>query len=186
MLCAWCWALESACFWPVFRQRRRAVAVHPAAPTKVIWLESKGRTVEVTVNDISAETNLLSSLDDAGLRAIWSRSARFLMRSTSVRRKALRLLHPLTGNNGTWFILARPVCVEALRDHLGVSRLLTLPTGATHWVTWSRVEGAPLEATPLYREITKRYGRLRDQPASDYCCTALHECSSVTNARLAL
>lgn len=58
------------------QQKRLAAAkpaetAQPAGPAKIIRLEtSKGKTVDVAVNTASDETNLLSILEDAGMRAL--------------------------------------------------------------------------------------------------------------------
>lgn len=58
------------------QQKRLAAAkpaetAQPAGPAKIIRLEtSKGKTVDVAVNTSSDETNLLSILEDAGLRSL--------------------------------------------------------------------------------------------------------------------
>jgi tape measure domain-containing protein len=51
-------------------QNAAAPEAPPAAPTKIIRLESRGKTVDVAVNSSTDETNLLSILEDAGQRAI--------------------------------------------------------------------------------------------------------------------
>lgn len=58
----------------------------------------------------------------------------------------------LESNDGAWFTLATVRALEALRDQIGKVMLLTLPTGATHYVTWNRVAGAPVVAKQLFRE----------------------------------
>jgi hypothetical protein len=59
----------------------------------------------------------------------------------------------LASNDGAWFTLSTVRALEALRDRIGIQMLLTLPTGTTHYVTWNRTEGAPLEAKPLWRRV---------------------------------
>ena len=59
----------------------------------------------------------------------------------------------LSSNGGAWFTLATVRLLEALRDQLGIVMLLTLPTGAQHYVTWNRAAGAPVQATPLFRTV---------------------------------
>lgn len=64
------------------------------------------------------------------------------------------------GRDGAWVTLAIVRELEALRDQLGIQMLLTLPTGETHWVTWNRADGVPLEAEPVL-------GRRRNPSDSD-------------------
>lgn len=59
----------------------------------------------------------------------------------------------LASNGGAWFTLATVRALEALRDQPLIVMLLTLPTGAQHHVTWSRVDGSPLQARPLFRLV---------------------------------
>ncbi len=59
----------------------------------------------------------------------------------------------LQSNGGAWFTLATVRALEALRDQLGIIMLLTLPRGDQHFVTWSRADGAPLRAVPLFRSV---------------------------------
>src|SRR5690606_9907066 len=59
----------------------------------------------------------------------------------------------LASNGGAWFRLATVRALEALRDQPGKIMQLTLPTGAQHHVTWNRTDGAPLAATPLFRQV---------------------------------
>lgn len=59
----------------------------------------------------------------------------------------------LASNEGAWFTLATVRALEVLRDQIGIQMLLTLPTGATHYVTWNRAAGAPVEAQPLWRRV---------------------------------
>lgn len=59
----------------------------------------------------------------------------------------------LASNDAAWFTLATVRELEDLRDQLGIVMLLTLPTGATHYVTWNRPAGAPVEAKPLFRKV---------------------------------
>ena len=62
----------------------------------------------------------------------------------------------LASNDAAWFTLATVRALEALRDQMGVRMQLVLPTGANHWVTWNRADGAPLEVTPLWRRVLPR------------------------------
>lgn len=59
----------------------------------------------------------------------------------------------LSSNGGAWFRLETVRQLEALRDQPGKVMLLTLPTGAQHYVTWNRAAGAPVQATPLFRTV---------------------------------
>ncbi len=59
----------------------------------------------------------------------------------------------LSSNGGAWFTLATVRQLEALRDQIGIVMLLTLPTGAQHYVTWNRAAGAPVQAAPLFRTV---------------------------------
>ncbi len=51
-------------------QQPAAAARQPAAPTKIIRLESRGKTVDIPVANDREETNLLAVLEDAGLRSL--------------------------------------------------------------------------------------------------------------------
>lgn len=59
----------------------------------------------------------------------------------------------LASNGGAWFTLATVRALEALRDQSGIVMLLTLPAGDSHYVTWNRVDGSPLQAKPLHRIV---------------------------------
>lgn len=59
----------------------------------------------------------------------------------------------LESNEAAWFTLATIQALLALRDQLGKVMLLTLPTGASHYVTWNRAAGAPVVAKPLFRKV---------------------------------
>ena len=59
----------------------------------------------------------------------------------------------LSSNGGAWFTLATVRQLLALRDQRGSVMLLTLPTGAQHYVTWNRVDGAAVQARPLFRLV---------------------------------
>ena len=59
----------------------------------------------------------------------------------------------LASNDHAWFPLSVVQELEALRDQLGIQMLLTLPTGASHWVTWNRAAGVPIEAKQLQRRV---------------------------------
>lgn len=59
----------------------------------------------------------------------------------------------LASNDAAWFTQTTVQALEALRDQLGIVMLLTLPTGATHYVTWNRVAGPPVEARLLFRKV---------------------------------
>lgn len=51
-------------------QKSVAAPVQPVTPSKIIRLEVKGKAVDVAVNDSADETNLLSILEEAGLRSL--------------------------------------------------------------------------------------------------------------------
>lgn len=68
----------------------------------------------------------------------------------------------LASNDAAWFPLSLVRALEALRDERGRVMLLTLPTGAQHYVIFNRVDGAPLEARPLFRRVN---------PAADWLYT---------------
>ncbi|WP_312960104.1 hypothetical protein [Stutzerimonas nitrititolerans] len=59
----------------------------------------------------------------------------------------------LSSNGGAWFTLAKVRELEALAAAAGRVMLLTLPTGATHHVTWNRVAGPAVQAAPLFRRV---------------------------------
>ena len=59
----------------------------------------------------------------------------------------------LASDEAAWFTKTTVDALQALRDQPGSVMLLTLPTGATHYVTWNRTAGAPVEAVPLFRRV---------------------------------
>ncbi|MDP2444158.1 hypothetical protein [Pseudomonas sp.] len=59
----------------------------------------------------------------------------------------------LTSNGGAWFTLAKVRELEAMASVLLKVMLLTLPTGAQHYVTWNRAAGPVVQARPLYRTV---------------------------------
>lgn len=59
----------------------------------------------------------------------------------------------LSSNNGAWFTLAKVRALQAMASVRGAVHLLTLPTGEQHYVTWNRVAGAVVQATPLHRTV---------------------------------
>lgn len=59
----------------------------------------------------------------------------------------------LSSNDGAWFTLAKVRALQAMASVRGAVHLLTLPTGAQHYVTWNRVAGAVVQATPLHRTV---------------------------------
>lgn len=59
----------------------------------------------------------------------------------------------LSSNGGAWFTLATVRALEAKRDTAQKIMPLTLPDGREFYVTWNRTEGAPVEATPLFRTV---------------------------------
>jgi len=59
----------------------------------------------------------------------------------------------LSSNGGAWFTLATVRELEARAALPRQVMLLTLPTGATHYVTWNRAAGAAVQAAPLFRRV---------------------------------
>lgn len=59
----------------------------------------------------------------------------------------------LSSNGGAWFTLAKVRELEALASVPGAVHLLTLPTGAQHYVTWNRVAGPVVQARAVYRIV---------------------------------
>lgn len=59
----------------------------------------------------------------------------------------------LASNDAAWFTKATVDALQALRDQAGIVMLLTLPSGAQHYVTWNRPAGPPVEAVPLFRRV---------------------------------
>jgi len=59
----------------------------------------------------------------------------------------------LSSNGGAWFALAKVRELEALAATAGRVMVLTLPTGATHYVTWNRAAGPAVQAAPLFRQV---------------------------------
>lgn len=59
----------------------------------------------------------------------------------------------LSSNGGAWFTLAKVRALEAKAATPGAVMLLTLPTGATHHVTWNRSAGPSVQASPLFRQV---------------------------------
>lgn len=59
----------------------------------------------------------------------------------------------LSSNGGAWFTLATVRALEALAGVPGAVHLLTLPSGDQHYVTWNRVAGPVVHATPVHRTV---------------------------------
>lgn len=59
----------------------------------------------------------------------------------------------LSSNGGAWFTLATVRALEAKRDTAQKIMPLTLPDGREFYVTWNRTDGAPVEASPLFRTV---------------------------------
>lgn len=59
----------------------------------------------------------------------------------------------LSSNGGAWFTLAKVRQLEAMAAVRLKVMLLTLPTGATHYVTWNRAAGPAVQATPMWRGV---------------------------------
>ncbi|OLU23326.1 hypothetical protein BVH03_22905 [Pseudomonas sp. PA15(2017)] len=70
----------------------------------------------------------------------------------------------LAANNAAWTPLAVVRQLEALRDQLGLVMPLELADGRAFHVIFNRVDGDPLEAQQLVREVEPR-------PESDYLIT---------------
>lgn len=66
----------------------------------------------------------------------------------------------LASNGAAWFRLSVVRQLEALRDERGRIMLLTLPTGAQHYVIFNRAAGSPLEAAPMWRHVNPGAGQL--------------------------
>jgi hypothetical protein len=60
----------------------------------------------------------------------------------------------LSSNGGAWFTLAKVRQLEAMAAVRLQVMLLTLPTGATHYVTWNRAAGPAVQASPLFRQVS--------------------------------
>lgn len=59
----------------------------------------------------------------------------------------------LASEGGAWFKRSKVDQLKALAEQPGKVMLLTLPSGLTHYVTFSRTEGAAVEAEPLFRRV---------------------------------
>lgn len=59
----------------------------------------------------------------------------------------------LKSNGGAWFPLSLVRSLEVLRDIPGRVMPLTLPDGRAFHVIFDHSEGAPLKASPLFREV---------------------------------
>ncbi|MDF2076639.1 hypothetical protein P2Q70_18805 [Pseudomonas mendocina] len=59
----------------------------------------------------------------------------------------------LASNGGAWFPLATVRALEAMASVRGAVHLLTLPSGDQHYVTWNRVAGVVVQATPVHRTV---------------------------------
>lgn len=59
----------------------------------------------------------------------------------------------LSSNGGAWFTLAKVRELESMASVLLKVMLLTLPTGAQHYVTWNRAAGPAVQAVPLERLV---------------------------------
>lgn len=59
----------------------------------------------------------------------------------------------LSSNGGAWFTLAKVRELEALAEVRVIVMLLTLPTGAQHYVTWNRAAGPSVQAKPMWRAV---------------------------------
>lgn len=59
----------------------------------------------------------------------------------------------LSSNGGAWFTLAKVRELEAMAAVSLSVMLLTLPTGAQHYVTWNRAAGAAVQARPVHRTV---------------------------------
>lgn len=59
----------------------------------------------------------------------------------------------LQSNGGVWTPLSVLRQLEILRDQPGRVMPLTLPDGRQYHVIFNRVEGAPLEAKPIWRQV---------------------------------
>ena len=59
----------------------------------------------------------------------------------------------LSSNGGAWFTLATVRALEAMAGVRGAMHLLTLPSGEQHYVTWNRVAGPVVQATPVHRTV---------------------------------
>jgi len=66
----------------------------------------------------------------------------------------------LASNEAALFTRTTIEALQALRDQAGIVMLLTLPSGAQHYVTWNRTAGAPVEAVPLWRRVVYQPGDL--------------------------
>jgi len=59
----------------------------------------------------------------------------------------------LSSNGGAWFTLAKIRELEAAAAAAAAVHLLTLPTGAQHYVTWNRAAGPAVQARPIHRTV---------------------------------
>lgn len=59
----------------------------------------------------------------------------------------------LSSNGGAWFTLEKVRTLEAKAATRVAVMLLTLPTGAQHYVTWNRAAGPSVQARPLERVV---------------------------------
>lgn len=59
----------------------------------------------------------------------------------------------LSSNGGAYFTLAKVRELEAMAAVSLKVMLLTLPTGAEHYVTWNRAAGPAVQATPMWRGV---------------------------------
>ncbi|WP_339079619.1 hypothetical protein [Pseudomonas sp. TMP9] len=59
----------------------------------------------------------------------------------------------LSSNGGAYFTLAKVRELEALAAVRVIVMLLTLPTGAQHYVTWNRAAGPSVQAKPMWRTV---------------------------------
>lgn len=59
----------------------------------------------------------------------------------------------LSSNGGAYFTLAKVRELEAKAATPGAVMLLTLQTGAEHYVTWNRAAGPAVQATPMWRAV---------------------------------
>jgi hypothetical protein len=59
----------------------------------------------------------------------------------------------LSSEGGAWFRLSKVQQLKALAEVPEKVMMLTLPTGATHYVAFNRVNGPAVEAQPVFRRV---------------------------------
>lgn len=59
----------------------------------------------------------------------------------------------LASNGGAWFTHTTVLALEALRDQPGIVMPLKLQDGSEHFVTWNRMDGAPVQAAQVFRTV---------------------------------